>query len=119
MITNDKPLVAIFKKDVAILSQRLEEILLHIHQYNIRILHKPGLQLFIAGWFSRHNHDEGKDEEIPGMSLDIDTIGTCAVILKCMTADEIRHTTQEDNHTSELTTYMIHGFPSTKAEVKN
>ena len=38
------------------LSHRLQRILLRIHQYNIRILYKPGQWLFIADWLSRHNH---------------------------------------------------------------
>ena len=37
-----KPLVAIFKKGIAPLSQRIERILLCIHQCKKRILYKPG-----------------------------------------------------------------------------
>ena len=53
-ITDHKPLVVIVKKDVTSLSHRHQRILLQIHQYNIRILYKPGPQLFITGWISRH-----------------------------------------------------------------
>ena len=48
MITDHKSLVAIFKNDEASLSYRLQRILLHIHHYNVRILYKPGPQLFVA-----------------------------------------------------------------------
>ena len=51
-----KPLIAIFKKYVATLSQRLQKILLRIHQYRVRIIYKPGPDLFMADWLSRHNH---------------------------------------------------------------
>ena len=69
-VTDYKPLVAIFKKDVANLSHRLQlqRILLHVHQYSIGILYKPEPQPFIAHWLSRHNHETNRDEEIPGMS---------------------------------------------------
>ena len=73
MITDPKPLVAIFTKDVAALP-RLQRILLQINQYNIRVLYKPGLQLCIVDWLSRHYHDEDKDEEIPGMSLSFSAV---------------------------------------------
>ena len=45
IITYHKPLIAIFKKDMAILSQRLHQILLRIHQYRMRIIYKPGPEL--------------------------------------------------------------------------
>ena len=40
VITDHKTLVALFKKDVASLSQRIQCILLRIHQYRVRILYK-------------------------------------------------------------------------------
>ena len=44
--TDHTPLVTIFKKDGVTLAQRLQWILLHIHQYRIRMLYKPSLQLY-------------------------------------------------------------------------
>ena len=52
IITDHKPLITIFKKDVATLSERPQQILLRIHQYMVRILYKPGRDLFIADWLS-------------------------------------------------------------------
>ena len=71
MVTDYKPVVAIFKKDVAMSSQKLQRILLCIHQYNMQILYTLGLQLFKADNFVRHNCDEGKEEEILGIKLNI------------------------------------------------
>ena len=48
VITDHKLLAAIFKKDVVILSQMFQSILPHIHQYNIRIMYKPGPQLLLG-----------------------------------------------------------------------
>ena len=48
IIIDHKPLVAIFKKDVAMLSQCIQHILLNIHQYRVQILYKPGPEIFIA-----------------------------------------------------------------------
>ena len=56
IIMDHKPLVAIVKKDVAMLSQRIQQILLRIHQYRVRIIYKPGPDLFIADCLSRKNH---------------------------------------------------------------
>ena len=46
IITNHKPLVAIFENDVATLSQRMQCILLRIHQFQVRILYKPQSEPF-------------------------------------------------------------------------
>ena len=46
IIMDHKPLIAIFKNDVATLSLKLQQILLRIHQYRVRIIYKPGPELF-------------------------------------------------------------------------
>ena len=69
-----KPLVAIFKKDMATLSQRMHCILLRIHQFHVRIVCKPEPEPFIADWLSRHNHKENKDAGIHSIDIKIDTI---------------------------------------------
>ena len=62
---------------MATLLQRLKRNLLCIHQYKVRILYESGSQLYIADWLSMHNHNEGKDEEMVGMNLNIYAIETC------------------------------------------
>ena len=69
VITNHKPLVSIFNKDVAMLSQQIQRILLKIHQYRVQILYKHGPEILIADWLSHHNHKENKDEPIRGMDI--------------------------------------------------
>ena len=80
MITDIKPLVVIFKEDIATLLHRLQRILLCIIQYNVRIMYKPGPQVFITDWLSGHNYSENWDEAILGMSLNINAIETCSEI---------------------------------------
>ena len=74
IITDHKPLVAIFKKDIATLSQKLQWILLRIHQYRVKIIYKPGPDLFIADWLSRQNYKEDKNEEIAGMQVNVNSV---------------------------------------------
>ena len=45
MITDNKPLVSMFKKDVATLSQCIQCILLKIHQCRVQIIYKPGPEI--------------------------------------------------------------------------
>ena len=58
VITDHKLLVSIFKNNVATLSQRIQHILLKIHQYRVQIIYKPGPDIFIADWQLGHNHTE-------------------------------------------------------------
>ena len=83
-ITKHKPLVTIFKKDVATLSQRIQCILLRIHQYQVRIIYKLGPVFLITDWLPRHNHTQNKDEEIHNMDIKVDAIQTTMNIPQCM-----------------------------------
>ena len=69
IITDHKPLIAMFKKDMATLSQHIQHIMLKIHQYRVQILYKPGPEIFNADWLSCHNHVEGKDKPIKDMDI--------------------------------------------------
>ena len=73
IITDNKSPVAILK-DVVTLSQGKQYILLMIHLFKVRILYKPGQELFITDWLSRHNHTKNKDAEIHGMGIKVDAI---------------------------------------------
>ena len=86
MITDHKSLVAILKEDLAALSQRLQCLLLRIHQYRVRIIYKHGPDQFIGDWLSRQNHKENKYNEIPGMKINTNAVHMTTDIPNCMTA---------------------------------
>ena len=52
IITVHKPIIEIFKNDVVTLSQWIQCILLRIHQYQVRIMYKLRLGIFITVWLS-------------------------------------------------------------------
>ena len=113
VITYYKPLVVIFKKDIVSLSHRLQRILPCIHQYSIR----PCQQLFMAVWLSRYNHKTNRDEEVPSMCITINVVGLCMDIPDCMTGEEIRLATLDDEHLGMLSKYVLCGWPSINGEV--
>ena len=115
--TNHKLLVAIFKKDVGKLSKRIQHILLRIHQFQVRILHKPGPDLFTADWLSRHNHTENKDTEIPGMDIKVNAIQTATNISECMSIPQLHQTTAQDNHLPCLKGYIIRAWPENRDQM--
>ena len=88
VITDHKPLITMFKKGVATLSQCIQCILLKIHHYRVQIIYKPGPEIFIADWLLRHNHIEGKDKPIKDMDIWVDTIWSLIDMPECISMVE-------------------------------
>ena len=74
IITDHRPLVAKLSKDVAMLSQLLQCILLQIKHFILHIMYKPVPDLYIAGRLSKNNHGESKDKEIEGIRVNMNAI---------------------------------------------
>ena len=82
-------------KDDVTLSQQIQCIMLHIHQY-ICFLYKPGPRLIIADWLSQHNDAKNKDQDISGMNISIHTLNTKVDIPIWTSIDDINAATDED-----------------------
>ena len=117
IITNHKPLMSIFKKDVAMLSQCIQRILQKIHQYRVQIIYKPGPKIFIADWLPWHNHAEGKDKPIKDMDIRIDTVQSATDIPECMSISQIQQASTQDHHLQHLKSFIIAGWPSMKDDM--
>ena len=68
------PLVAIISKDVA---------MLHIYQYRVCIIYKPGPDLYIADWLSQYNYTKNRDQEITDMNINVYATSTLVNIPVC------------------------------------
>ena len=112
-----KLLVFMFKKDVAMLLQCIQCILLKIHQYRVQIMYKPGPDIFIADWLSRHNHIEGKDKLIEDMDVQVDAIQSTTDMPECVSIVEIQQALAHDDHLQILKSFIISGWPDTKDEL--
>ena len=117
IITDHSPLVSIFKKDVATLLQCIQHILLKIHQCKVQIIYKPGPEIFIVDWLSRHNHMEGKDKPTKDMDIRIDAIQSATDIPECLSISQIQQASAQDDHLQCLKSFIITGWPSTKEEL--
>ena len=68
----------------------LQHILIRIYQYKIRVLHKPGPDLFTAGWLSQQNHEENKDNQIHGLKINNDVLHTATNMPECLSIQDIQ-----------------------------
>ena len=102
IITDHKPLAAMFKKDVATLSQCIQHILLKIYRYRVQIIYKPGTEIFIADWLSRNNHVGGKQKPIKDMDIHVDAIQNSVDMPECIIMAEIQQASSQDDHLQQL-----------------
>ena len=116
-ITDHKPLVFMTKIDVATLSQHMQCILLKIHQYRVQITYKPGPEIFIADWLSRHNHTEGKDKPLKGMDIWADAKQTAMDMPECVLMTEMQQALAQDNHLQPTKNLIITGWPYSRDEL--
>ena len=117
IITDHKLLVSMFKKDVATLLQHMQCMLLKVHQYRVQIIYKPGPEVFVADWVSRHNHVEGKDRPIEDMEMRMDTIQNVTETPECVSMAEIQQASTQDDHLQHLKSFIIAGWPNSKDEL--
>ena len=117
IITVYKPLVSMFKKDVAMLLQCIQCILLKIHQYRVQIMYKLGPDIFIADWLSRQNHVQGKAKLIEDIDIQVDVIQSTTDMPECISMVEIQQALAQDNHLQKLKSYIILGWPDIKDEL--
>ena len=119
LITDYKPLVAIVSKDEVTLSQWLQCIMLHIHQYSVFILHRPGPILYIADWLSHNNHTHNRDQDIMDMNVTMYVLNTAGGITICPSIKNMQAATSQDLDLERLKTYIIKDWPHTNDEVEH
>ena len=74
-------------------------------------MYKPGPDIFIADWLSRHHHVEGKDKPIEDMDIQVDAIQSTTDIPECVSMAEIQQALVQDDHLQELKNFIISGWP--------
>ena len=115
VITDHRPLLAIFKKDVATASPRLQRIMMRIHQYHVNLHYRPGSTMHIADCMSRVGLKKD-DKEIDGLKITIDDVSTQADI-DVVTMEEIRHHTSKDETLMEIMKFTQLGWPNTSKTI--
>ena len=96
----------------------LKDIMLCTHQYSVFTLYKPGPELYIVHWLSYHNHAENKGQEMSGMKINMHMINITVDIAICMSIQDIKSSTEEDEELKMLKWYINRGWWHTKEWVE-
>ena len=75
VITDHKPLIAIFKKCICDMAPRLVQMMLRLSDYNISMLHKAGKEMFLSDALSRlRSHNVNKGTTLPNIAVTVHEI---------------------------------------------
>ena len=88
-----------------------------IHQYRVQGIYKPGPDIFIADWLSRHYYVEGKDQLIKGMELQVDILQTTTDMPECLSMTDLQQASPQDSHIQKLKCFIITGWLNSKDKV--
>ena len=112
IITDHKPLVAILKK----CGNPFAKNTMHSPQGTPILGHdsKPGPELLVTDWLSRHNHTENKDVEIHNMDMQYRQWQTS---WECMSIPQIQQATAQDDHLQWLKGYIIIRWPENEEQI--
>ena len=67
-------------------------------------------------WLSHNNHAENRDQEIAGMSVNVNVISASVNMLVCTSIEDKQAAACRDEHLQDLKTYIIQGWPYKKEE---
>ena len=114
IITDHKPLLAIFQKCIHNMAPRLARMMLRLSCYNISMLHKAGKLMFLSDALSRlRTHDSNKGTTIPHIDVTIHEIETHVSLSQMQLLQKV---TNEDPLSQLLKHYISDGWPSTADE---
>ena len=75
IMSDQKPLTSIVRKDLVNAPPRLQRLLLRLQKYNFEILYKPGKSMIFADHLSHNVHPEAsKMPTIPDLNLEVSAL---------------------------------------------
>ena len=119
IITDHKPLVTLFQKNVANISPRLGRMLLKILDYSPNVVYKQGRKMFLSDYLSRlSSHDPSQAKTIPGMDISVHALEAEVVTpLSTVNLQDIAAASSRCETHQRLKRYISDGFPPHSSQV--
>ncbi|KXJ19477.1 Uncharacterized protein K02A2.6 [Exaiptasia diaphana] len=118
--TDHKPLEFIFKKSIHSAPARLQRMLLRLQRYNLRVVYKPGSQMYLADHLSRAPLPviEEFQSEFEVFAVEVESINPLESIkVSPDRLNQIQKATGQDLILETLKSTVLQGWPETKDEV--
>ncbi|KAL1447311.1 hypothetical protein WDU94_000006 [Cyamophila willieti] len=112
VFSDHKPLMTIMKKNINDVPARLQRMLLRLFKYDLKVMYKPGSQMYISDALSRSYLKENYD---PVLSDDymVHDIMVCSLSSQLCMSEE----TKNDSDLRKLKVQLMNGWPNLKNEV--
>ncbi|KAL1446523.1 hypothetical protein WDU94_003657 [Cyamophila willieti] len=120
VFSDHKPLMTIMKKNINDVPARLQRMLLRLFKYDLKVMYKPGSQMYISDALSRSYLKENYD---PVQSDDymVHDIMVCSLSSQlCMSEERKKQLidyTNNDSDLQKLKGQLMNGWPNSKNEV--
>ena len=118
IITDHKPLITLFAKNLATTSPRLSQMLIKILDYVLVLHHQEGSKMHLSDAISRlsvHDSDAAKSKAKPIANFNISIHEISEITgFKLLTLQDIKEATIKDCQLTKLKTYIVDGFPKHK-----
>ena len=120
IITDHKPLITLFAKNLATISPRLSRMLIKILDYVVVLHHQEGNKMHLSGAISRlsvHDSDAAKSKAklIAEFNISIHAISEITGF-KLLTLQDIKEETIKDCQLTKVKTFIVDGFLKHKHE---
>ena len=116
--TDHKPLEAICKKPLTTAPPRLQRFLLQVQKYDLKVVHKPGKEMFISDALSRAYLPESESESTTEKEAEIEVAMLISNLpMSQKKIEEIRELMANDDEMIVLKNYVLSGWPETREEV--
>ena len=119
IITDHKPLITLFRKNLHATSPRLSCMLVQILDYSIEFHHQEGTKMYLSDALIRLNTHDSVDEKSkakPVADFNV-TIHNVEILtgFKSLSLDQIRRETECDADIQLLKQHVLDGFPKAKS----
>ena len=119
IITDHKPLITLFRKNLHATSPRLNCMLVQILDYNIEFHHQEGTKMHLSDALSRLNTHDSIDEKSkakPVADFNV-TIHNVEILtgVKSLSLDQVHQETEHDTDMQLLKQHISDGFPKSKS----
>ena len=104
--TDHKPLLAIMTKPLHMLSARMQRMRMRLQHYNLKLIHRPGKEMFIADTLSRAFANDTEPEDLFDDEVEVNIVQVSQDKLI-----QFRNLTAMDPSLQNLKNAVLHGWP--------
>jgi hypothetical protein len=114
--TDHKPLLAIMTKPIHKLSARMQRMRLRLQHYDLKLVYRPGREMFLADTLSRAFISDTNPQDLFDDKIEVNTLNIASQISDAK-LEEFKSATDADPTLQSLKNIVMRGWPEDKQDV--